>query len=338
MPDYRRAYHGETLTAEEQTLQRDFGLDNEQIMWRRWCIETNCGGSLDYFRQEYPATPEEAFIATGTCIFDTNAIMSRLRVLEGKSPWKEGSFSYEAERISFDAIRLKGRTFREEKNGEIRIYKEVEAGKPYVLGGDTAGEGSDYFTAQVVDNVTGEVVAVLKRQYDEDEYAKQIYCLGMYYNTALVSLEVNFSSHPIKVLELLGYPNLYVREVYDNYTGQLKKAFGWHTNSTTRPVLVATVQEYVRDNLYQIHDPDTLRECLTFIRNEKGRAEAEAGEHDDLIMALGIALCSRGQQRMQVEAEKTEKKTIWTADMWEDYRHASVQEKAYLVEKYGSPK
>ena len=49
---------------------------------------------------------------------------------------------------------------------------------------------------------------------------------------------------------------------------------------------------------------------LSFIRNEKGRAEAEQGEHDDLVMAYGIALMARasGQQRMDMPEEKKEKK------------------------------
>ena len=88
-----------------------------------------------------------------------------------------------------------------------------------------------------------------------------------------------------------------------------------------------------------VHDRDTLQEMLSFIRNEKGRAEAEQGEHDDLVMAYGIALMARasGQQRMDMPEEKKEKKAKWTADMWEDYRNANAKEKEYLKEKWGVP-
>ena len=66
------------------------------------------------------------------------------------------------------------------------------------------------------------------------------------------------------------------------------------------------MKEVFRDNIDWINDLDTLREALVFIVNEKGRAEAQIGEHDDLIMGLAIAYYIRTQQRYSVE--KIEKK------------------------------
>lgn len=340
MDEYRMPYHGETMTEEEHDLKETFGLDDEQIMWRRWCIKNNCGGSIDKFHQEYPATPEEAFIATGTGVFDNRAIIIRLRMLEGERAPRRGRFTYEEERRGLDQIVLSEMEFYEDEGGELLIFKEPIEGRPYTLGGDTAGEGSDYFTAQVIDNITGEQVARLRWQKcDEDEYAKQVYCLGRYYEDALVAVEVNYSTHPQKVLEYLDYPNLYVREVMDNYEGRLRRSYGFATTSLTRPVLIAKLVEYMRDNLQGIHDRDTLEEGLVFIRNGKGRAEAEQGAHDDLLMAFGIALMARGQQRMTAKAEgKTSRqRRKWTEDMWEDYYNASEEEKEYLRERWGEP-
>lgn len=45
------------------------------------------------------------------------------------------------------------------------------------LHGDTAGEGSDNFIGEVLDNISGEQVAELAHQTDEDLYARQMYCL-----------------------------------------------------------------------------------------------------------------------------------------------------------------
>lgn len=339
MDEYRMPYHGETLTEEEKEIKEAFDLDNEQIMWRRWCISNNCGGDIDKFHQEYPATPEEAFIATGTCVFNSRAIILRIRMLQEEEQPKQGRFHFAENRLGLDHIILKERRFEESSRGEILIFKEPEKGRPYTLGGDTAGEGSDYFTAQVIDNITGEQVARLRWQRcDEDDYAKQVYCLGMHYNTALIALETNYSTHPQKVLEYLRYPRLYVRETMDTYTGKHKQSFGFQTTMLTRPVLVARLVEYVRDNIHLIHDRDTLQECLTFIRNENGRAEAEQGEHDDLVMAFGIALMARGQQKMTTEEEKAEqKKAKWSADLWEDYRRASKEQKERMIEKWGDP-
>lgn len=338
MEEYRRAWHGEELTAEEEALKEAFRLDNEQIMWRRWCIRNNCNNDMDLFHQEYPSTPEEAFIATGAGIFDNKAILLRLRMLAEEDAPRRGRFSYEEERLALDRIRLREIAFREDERGEIAIFREPLEGHSYILGGDTAGEGSDYFTAQVVDSVTGEQMARLWWQNcDEDDYAKQVYCLASYYNMALIAVEVNYSTHPQKVLEYLGYPYFYVREVLDNYTGRLRESFGFATTKVTRPVLVASMVEFMRDSIHLMHDRDTLQECLTFIRNEAGRAEAEQGEHDDLVMGFGIALMARasGQQHAGAKQAEKRKKTKWTADMWEDYNNANAEERRYLLGKWG---
>ncbi|WP_143382715.1 hypothetical protein [Flavonifractor sp. An52] len=187
---------------------------------------------------------------------------------------------------------------------------------PYVIGGDTAGDSgtawSDFFAAHVLDNTTGEQVAVLHGKMDEDVFARQIYCLGMYYNEALVGVEVNYSTHPVKELQRLNYPRQYTREQTDTYTGALKKAYGFNTNTATRPVIIAELVEAARDNLENIVDDATLAEMLSFAKNDKGRAEALPGKHDDLVMSLAIANHIRPQQSMVVleTPEEPHKKLI----------------------------
>ena len=80
----------------------------------------------------------------------------------------------------------------------------------YCIGGDTAGEGSDYFTGHVLDAKTGTQVAVLRHQFDADQYTRQMYCLGRYYKDALIGIEANFDSYPIKELQRLGYLKLLI--------------------------------------------------------------------------------------------------------------------------------
>ena len=76
---------------------------------------------------------------------------------------------------------------------------------------------------------------------------------------------------------------------------------------------------------------------LTFVRNESYRPEAEEGAHDDCIMALAIAHYIRPQQSYAV-CESGAEEVEWTESMWEDYRAASREEKALLIEKWGNPK
>ncbi|WP_330696167.1 hypothetical protein, partial [Anaerotignum sp.] len=143
MQEYRMAYHGEELTDEEKELQEAFQLDHEQIMWRRWCIANNCNNDLDMFKQEYPSTPEEAFLTTGDCVFkNKDEILLHIRGLEEQTCIR-GQFTYKEKQIALDRIVLSDIQFSQDGKGEICIYKEPEKGAPYVIGGDTAGEGSD---------------------------------------------------------------------------------------------------------------------------------------------------------------------------------------------------
>ena len=185
------------------------------------------------------------------------------------------------------------------------IWKEPEEGHPYVLGGDTAGEGSDWFTAIVIDNSTGEQVATLRRQYSEPEYVRQIYALGRYYNDALAGIETNFSTYPVMKLQELGYPNQYAREREDTYTRQVKKSYGFRTDRQTRPRAIANLVEVFGNHPRWFRDAELLGEMLTFCYNEDHRPEALAGKHDDLVMAAAITYAIRHQQSTTVQ-EKTE--------------------------------
>ena len=209
----------------------------------------------------------------------------------------------------------------DDPDGYIKIYKDVDKHTPYVIGGDTSGEGSDYFIGQILDNITGEQIAVLRHQMDEDLYTKQMYCLGKYFNYALVGIEANFSSFPIKELERLGYDNQYVRTREDTFTHSIVKSFGFKTTSTTRPVILAKLVQIVREEVEKINDKETLEEMLTFVRNEKGRPEAQEGAHDDLVMALAIAHHIREQQEMtQINVEKEEIIDFFASMRKETYR------------------
>ena len=294
---YRKAYDGFTLTDEETKLKELYNLDNEQIAWRRWCIHNNCRGDVNLFKQEYPSCPEEAFLSSGNCVFDKEKIIERLQKV--KEPIKRGSFLYD-----YDGLKVTNIKWQDEPNGIIKIYKDVVKGRPYVIGGDTAGDGSDNFVGEVLDNISGEQVAELSHQTDEDLYARQMYCLGKYYNEALIGVEVNFSTYPEKELERLEYPNLYHRQQEDSVTHKYQFKKGFKTTSVTRPIIIAGLVEVIRDDVDTINSAELLHECLSFIKNEQGRAEAEQGKHDDRVMAMGIAHYIRPQQRMTIEKEQ----------------------------------
>ena len=296
-PDYSMpVVPGTEWTPEERDLKAAYRLTDGQLQWRRWCIANNCGGSLDMFRQEYPASPGEAFLHSGTGIFDNEQIVLRLERLPG--PAGRGEFT--------------NGEWTESETGAITLYEMPEEGVPYVLGGDTAGEGSDYFTAIVINNVSGRIAAKLRQKYSEPEYVRQICALGRFYNDALVAIETNFSTYPVMKLQEMEYPNQYSREREDTYTRQMRKSYGFRTDRQSRPRAIANLVEVFSSHPEWFTDRELLEEMLTFCYNEDHRPEALAGKHDDLVMGAAITYAVRHQQRMTVltEPEKPREKLI----------------------------
>ena len=232
----------------------------------------------------------------GQTIFDAQKVSQRLSQLTG--PVKRGEFTFatwyspEANEVLIDDSTIR---WVEMDTGPIQIYQEPAPGGAYVIGADTAGEGSDFNVGQVIDHVTGQQVCTIRGQMDEDLFAKQLYCLGKHYHTALVSVEANFSSYPIRELERLRYPRQYVRQAEDSFTHRIRQSYGFKTSSVTRPLVIAGLVEVVREHPEWLNDRDTLNEMLTFVRNENGRPEAQEGAHDDCVMSLGIAYYTRGR-------------------------------------------
>lgn len=232
----------------------------------------------------------------GQSIFDKNIINRRLSVIRDVKPLRRGLFEYQYvnEKIVDSSIK-----WVDDDSGYVNIYHDKIQGYPYVIGGDTAGDGSDNFVGQVIDNTTGRQVATLKHQFDEDLYASQMYCLGRYYNDALIGVESNYSTHPIKELKRLGYPKQYLREKEDNLTEGILLKYGFRTDTLTRPIIIANLVSIARDHIVLFNDVTTLEEMLTFSRNPKkrGRPEAANGAHDDCLMAMAITYYIRDQQR-----------------------------------------
>lgn len=309
-------------TVHESTYKDNRFLDKAAIRTLEAFQETD-----EYYFQVYALG---MWGVTGKSVFDARAIARRLQ--ENIQPKAAGIFTY-----GYDGVAITDIAFTKEAGGCILIYKEPEEGVPYVLGADTAGEGSDFFAASVLDNRTGEQVATLRGHFDEDVFARQIYCMGAYYNWALIGPEVNYSTYPVLELERLRYPHLYVRETVDDFTHQVKKSYGFLTNTKTRPILIANLTKVVRDDVSLLNDRVTMEEMLTFIRNpETLKPEAEPGSHDDTVMALGIAHQIRHQQSFTKE-EKPGEGVTWTETQWEDYENASEEGKAYLIKKWGRP-
>lgn len=269
---------------------------------------------------------------TGKTVFDAQKLQEQLA--RRREPVDIGYFEFDDDGRRLTNIRW----VSDHRTGFIKIYQKPGTGIPYVIGGDTAGEGSDWFVGQVIDNTTGRLVATMRQETDEDLYARQMVCLGWMYNEAMISCEINFSTHPQKEMQRLGYHKFYIREREDDATQNIKLAYGFRTSQLSRPAAIAELKAIIRDHVELIDDYDTITECMSFVRSETGRPQAADGAHDDTVIALAIAYYSRGQQRTVANVEVIRKKAEWTADMWDDWRRADAATRAMLEAHWGSPR
>jgi hypothetical protein len=245
-------------SAEEQALIERYGLTAGQILFRRQ-LQKQFGVLA---RQEYPESEDDCFLASGSCVFDMDAIERRLREVPAavEKRWAAA----------------------------LEIWLKPMPGREYVVAVDPAGGGSegDYAAMQVLDRATGLQCAEFQARCGLLELAERAAALAREYNGALLAVERN--NHGSGVLAYLtgvvGYERLYEED------GQA----GWLTTAMTRPRLLEQVERLLLEHAECVMSARLLREMKTFVRDARGRTGAAQGQHDDLVMALGIALVARG--------------------------------------------
>jgi len=238
----------------------------------------------------------------GDTVFDREMIGTRLDEVFSKR-FKRGrfTFDYTDQMIENETIE-----WVDDPNGVITLYEEPNDIMPYVGGADTAGLGIDYHAAHILNNYTGKIVAQLHDNVsDEQAFTQQLYCLGMWYNEALLNVERNYSTYPVMELKRLEYPRLYftskIGTIGEDIGGE---RYGFVTNKNTRNTILSMIDEYIREHIREVDSAELLDELTSFVivetksKGRKGalRQEAAQGAHDDLIMALGITLFTREQQ------------------------------------------
>lgn len=261
-------------TFEEEELVEKYGIDNEQLMFRRRKIAVN---GREAFMQEYPSCADEAFISSGRPVFNPEQIHALL----SKAP----------EPIERRA--LEGVTFNVHPRGELLVYKKRDDKEMYYIGADVAmgQRNGDYSVAQVLDSKKRQV-AVWRGHVHPDYFADTLYWLGMFYNEARIAVENN--NHGILTAVRLGrdlnYPNIYTDVTEGQLSDRESITIGFQTNAKTKPLIIDRLRGALRENDLELYDKTTLREMLSYIVTESGKMEAEEGNHDDCVMSL--ALCN----------------------------------------------
>jgi len=216
----------------------------------------------------------------------------------------EGRFVIIGGNIFFDRTRLEEMPDevsepRETRlGGVIKIWKKPTVAGRYVAGGDVAwGETGAYSCVTIIDHRTGDQVAEVYGRLKDDELAKATIELCREYNRAYLAVENN--NEGINVVNRmidLGYRD---RMYFQDHLSDSPSKPGWHTNATTRPVMLGELEEALRNQQITVRCSDAVSEFQSFIRNEKGRPEAMEGTHDDHVISWAIAWQARATARFR---------------------------------------
>ena len=265
----------------------------------------------DDFASECPSDDIEAFTYSGRRVFPTQDI-EQLRPA-CSSPTMIGDIYATADtgEAAFENIR-----FKKENGGQLHIWADVEKDDSneivtdrYIVAVDVCKghtKNADFACIAVLDRlptINGqgpEIVAEWHGHIDMDKLAWKAAQIAEYYNHALLviesnTLETNRSTRGDAeyILTLIRdcYDNLYARRqsAEDIREGKPKK-YGFHTNISTKPVIIQNLKTILRDNLYVEREAKCLDEYSTYMEDDRGAYAAMEGHHDDRLMTRAIGL------------------------------------------------
>lgn len=245
--------------------------------------------------QEYPSIANEAFVASGANVFPVLKLAEmEIKCLEldayeyynlmtGDSHEDHilEKFEYDPNVEDFSYV------------APLKIFEMPLPGHEYVIGGDVAEglKNGDYSVAEVVDITTMKTVARWRGKCDPDRFGEILGALGALYNYALIGVEVN--NHGLTTVQKLRdtfYTNLYKRDRgYDEDFEEPTSNLGWKTDVRTKRLAIDDLIRVIREEINEDLDIVFVEEAFAFVRDERGRMNAEEGEHDDTVMAKAIA-------------------------------------------------
>ena len=317
---------GFELTDKEKVLKKKFKVNEEQLAWRRYQIDNNYGGNETWFAQENPMTPEEAFVAAGGGVFDSETIvegynsvkkpkqvpLTSVSVFEKLQVWEEpqsGRKQEFAQRHDWSD--------KEQKYVQVQtdlIVEEYNYKIPYTIGVDTSGMGADYNQVVVVNNITKKVAARFeKKNIPEEQLALVVVEIAKMYNDALVAPEVNYSHEICNYIVKYGYKNIYITETVNRQDVRIAGGiqYGWKTTSLTKPAVISSLRSRLTADPALIEDKDFWYEAEYYLMEDSrlNKMNAASGHHDDIIMATAIAMyvsdSFQAKQSPMVVKEKT---------------------------------
>jgi hypothetical protein len=316
MPDYRRALPDGMTSAEllqaipdELTeMVEEFDLDAQQTYWAYRCWADKCQADWDLFKQEYPGKPDDAFAHAARRVFAEKDLAVIEQHADRMRPILVGDIIDRRRDDLDDRTRIASYSDMSpeligEKSGPLWVWENPKSDRKYLIFGDpsSGSQTGDNTGIQVIDMETRRQVAEFARPISPIEMARKLCLLGLMYNDALVAWEINGVGHAVShALMASGYWNLYVREQVESIGATNR--FGWATNISTKPMMIAVGEDIVQRRLPVIRSTRLLREMRMFLEFAKKatstggliagdenyrrvRCGAPPGETDDLVMS-----------------------------------------------------
>lgn len=183
------------------------------------------------------------------------------------------------------------------------IWEYANYTKNYIVVADVArGDGSDYSAFHVIDVEACEQVAEYKSQIGTREFGHMLISVASEYNNALLVIEnANIGWDVVNTVIESGYSNLYYSPrsygemTMDKWIDKMEseQTIPGFTNSTkTRPLVISKMESYIREKSFIFHSNRLFNELKVFLW-KNGKAQAQSGYNDDLVMSLGIGLFIR---------------------------------------------
>ena len=282
-------------TDEEQKLIDQYDVTFGQLYWRR--LKISEGGERK-FRQEYPSCAEEAFLVSGSNVFD----LEKVNKLIPQPILKK-------RRFCFDST-----MWDDHAEGALEIYEYPDFEEGYLIGADVAlGVGGDYSSAIVLDK-DARVVACYRDNYiDPSKFGDLLFYLGRYYNNALLAVESNsMGIATLQQLERMRYVNLYKQTKIANISNEEGERLGFRTTLQSKSTIIGNLKSSIEDEDIWIPSLYIIQELKDYIQTESGRTEAAPGCTDDLVMALAIGLEVLRTHRDRLSTQRVKWSEQWS--------------------------
>jgi hypothetical protein len=262
--------------------KHDFNDIEIAYYYDRWIALNKRWNAL---KQEFPITPEEAFVSSGDKVFDMEKVEElKKQTVEGKVV---NNWTY---------------------------YEDYKPGHRYALGADVSeGIGKDSSTIVVVDftYIKPKVVAEFNsNRIDPVNFAYEIKNGGTMYGGCLVAPENNYYGHTtIQTLKSM-YFNIYTEEKRDKQTNQISEKLGWKTTSVTKPKIIFDLVDAVNKDEIEVPSKWLVDEMRTYTQDDIAQIkfDEEQTRHWDRLIALAIAWQMRDKVQLNIDPETVKTK------------------------------